>query len=96
MGAGRRSAGDTVEGKIKELAAALGMPSKDLASAIAAAVREHVPPASLSSIASKETGEAFRQFFARDDGGKGDGDSSRGFGSVIGSVIGYDDPPDLV
>ncbi|KAI8999142.1 hypothetical protein BD414DRAFT_512660 [Trametes punicea] len=32
----------------------LGMPSKDLAVAIADAVREHVPPASLSSVAAHE------------------------------------------
>jgi len=45
-----------VENKINELAAALGLPSKDLASAIAGAVREYVPPASLSSIAAHQTG----------------------------------------
>ncbi|KAI0357201.1 hypothetical protein OH77DRAFT_1422747 [Trametes cingulata] len=44
----------TVEDRINELAAALGMPSKDLAVAIADAVREHVPPASLSSVAAHE------------------------------------------
>ncbi len=44
----------TVEDRINELAAALGMPSKDLAMAIADAVREHVPPASLSSVAAHE------------------------------------------
>jgi hypothetical protein len=32
------------------------MPSNELASAIAIAVREYVPPATLSSIAAKETG----------------------------------------
>jgi hypothetical protein len=45
-----------VEDRINALASALGIPSKELASAIAVAVREHVPPASLSSIAAKETG----------------------------------------
>lgn len=44
----------TAEDRINELAAALGMPSKDLAMAIADAVREHVPPASLSSVAAHE------------------------------------------
>lgn len=45
-----------VEDRIGELAEALGMPSKDLASAIAAAVHAHVPPASLSSVAAHQTG----------------------------------------
>ena len=44
----------TVESRIEDLAAALGMPSSDLASAIADAVRAHVPPASLSSVAAHE------------------------------------------
>ena len=47
---------ETVEDRINALALALGMPSRELASAIAVAVREYVPPASLSSIAAKETG----------------------------------------
>ncbi|KAF5392527.1 hypothetical protein D9757_002227 [Collybiopsis confluens] len=47
-----------VEDKINALAEALGMPSKDLALAIAVAVREYVPPASLSSIKERETGTA--------------------------------------
>lgn len=47
-----------VEDRINALAEALGMPSNDLASAIAGAVRAHVPPASLSSVAAKETGDA--------------------------------------
>ena len=46
----------SVEERINELASALGMPSKDLASAIANAVREYVPPASLSSISAHQTG----------------------------------------
>ena len=43
-----------VEDNLQALADALGMPSSDLASAIADAVREHVPPASLSSVAAHE------------------------------------------
>ncbi|KAJ3513084.1 hypothetical protein NMY22_g15150 [Coprinellus aureogranulatus] len=49
-----------VEQKINELAEALGMPSNELASAIALAVRNYVPPASLSSVAAKETGTAVK------------------------------------
>ncbi len=47
----------SVESRINALAEALGMPSLDLARAIAGAVRHFVPPASLSSVAAKETGE---------------------------------------
>ncbi|KIK70461.1 hypothetical protein GYMLUDRAFT_89497 [Collybiopsis luxurians FD-317 M1] len=50
-----QNSGD-VEDKINALAEALGMPSQDLAKAIAVAVREYVPPASLSSIKERETG----------------------------------------
>lgn len=61
-----------VEDSINALAEALGMPSKDLARAIAVAVREYVPPASLSSIREKETGKpAVDELFKGDnEGGK--------------------------
>lgn len=52
---------ETVEDRINALAEALGMPSKDLASAIAGAVKEYVPPATLSSIAAHETGIAVEE-----------------------------------
>ena len=45
-----------MEDRINGLARVLGIPSKELASAIAGAVRQNVPPASLSSITAKETG----------------------------------------
>ncbi|KXN83759.1 hypothetical protein AN958_01086 [Leucoagaricus sp. SymC.cos] len=48
----------SVEDQINDLAQALGMPSRDLASAIAVAVRNYVPPASLLSVAATETGPA--------------------------------------
>jgi hypothetical protein len=48
----------SVEDKINDLARALGMPSKELASAIAVAVKNYVPPASLSSVAAEESGPA--------------------------------------
>ncbi|KAI0808282.1 hypothetical protein C8Q74DRAFT_1213945 [Fomes fomentarius] len=51
---GREEGKPTVEDRIAELAAALGMPSSDLAAAIADAVREHVPPVGLSSVAVHE------------------------------------------
>ena len=94
----------TVEDRINGLAQAFGVPSSDLARAIAGAVRHHVPPASLSSVIAKETGEAVR-FLTDDDefvgGNLGQGtkgsasDSSAGiFGSVVGSndFVGMDEP----
>ena len=46
----------TVEQRINDLASALGVPTKDLASAIAVAVHDYVPPATLSSVAAHQTG----------------------------------------
>lgn len=43
-----------VEQQIRELAKALGLPSRELASAIAQAVQHHLPPASLSSVSAAE------------------------------------------
>jgi len=48
---------ESLEDRINGLARVLGIPSKELASAVAGAIRQYVPPASLSSIAAKETGE---------------------------------------
>jgi hypothetical protein len=68
-----QSDGGSVEDRINQLAQALGVPSDDLAGAIASAVREHVPPASLSSIAAKESGDAVRKLVGNDaPGGKGE------------------------
>ncbi|KAF8063591.1 hypothetical protein FPV67DRAFT_253403 [Lyophyllum atratum] len=57
MGKGKE---ESVEDRINALARALGMPPKELASAIAVAVRQYVPPASLSSVAAKESGPAVK------------------------------------
>ncbi|KAF9072807.1 hypothetical protein BDP27DRAFT_389683 [Rhodocollybia butyracea] len=74
---GRRRRGEQntadagVEDKINALAEALGMPSQDLARAIAVAVREYVPPASLSSIKERETGKpAVEELLRGDEEGK--------------------------
>ncbi|KAG6874596.1 hypothetical protein C0993_000233, partial [Termitomyces sp. T159_Od127] len=88
---------ESVEDKINALARALGMPSKDLASAIAVAVREYVPPASLSSIAAKETGTAV---LAMVQGGKSmeaeaDSQSTGVIGDVVGGMdtfVGMEEP----
>lgn len=86
---------DSVEDKINALARALGMPSKDLASAIAVAVRDYVPPASLSSIAAKETGTAVQAMLQGDKSGEADLQSNRVIDSVVGGMdtfVGMEEP----
>ncbi|KAJ3815624.1 hypothetical protein F5876DRAFT_30180 [Lentinula aff. lateritia] len=89
-----------VEDKINALAEALGMPPQDLAKAIAVAVREYVPPASLSSIKQKETGKPAVDELLR---GNGEGntveaDEPQSTGIVGGvfrnmdSFVGLDEP----
>lgn len=58
---------ESVEDRINGLARVLGIPSKELASAIAGAVRQYAPPASLSSIAAKETGEVVESLLKVED-----------------------------
>ncbi|KAJ7244356.1 hypothetical protein C8J57DRAFT_1476901 [Mycena rebaudengoi] len=90
---GTKSKGsETVEDRINALAEALGMESKDLASAIAVAVREHVPPASLSSVAAHQTGEAVDALLkGADEKGKTGKQSqnmaSEGSGGVVGGIV---------
>ncbi|TFK17256.1 hypothetical protein FA15DRAFT_676195 [Coprinopsis marcescibilis] len=93
-----------VEGKIVELAGAFGMPPHELASAIAVAVRNYVPPASLSSIAAQETGKLVKVLLEGDESGekvstKSDsGEDSSATGVVEGVVhgveyfVGMDEP----
>jgi len=78
------------------VAEALGMPPKELASAIASAVKEYVPPASLSSIslaAAKETGkgsESAKILWGEDEleeNGEGV------LGQILDRVVGMDEPP---
>ncbi|KAG6889623.1 hypothetical protein C0992_004579 [Termitomyces sp. T32_za158] len=90
--------GESVEDKINALARALGMPSKDLASAIAVAVREYVPPASLSSIAGKASGTAVSAMLQEGKEGKSaqaDSQSTGIIGDVVGGMdtfVGMDEP----
>ncbi|THH31697.1 hypothetical protein EUX98_g2503 [Antrodiella citrinella] len=84
-----------VERRINELAAALGIPSKDLASAIAGAVKENVPPASLSSIAAHQTGEAVQRM-VNPDGAPVAEPQPGAYDAVtaaIGAAVGMDEPP---
>ena len=57
----------SVEDRINGLASALGIPSKELASAVAGAVRQYVPSASLSSIVAKETGEVVESLLKKEE-----------------------------
>ncbi|KAJ7054206.1 hypothetical protein C8F01DRAFT_499116 [Mycena amicta] len=101
-GAGRRGpagrGGDIVQDRINALAEALGMPSRDLASAIAGAVKQYVPPASLSSVAAHQTGEAVEAML-KEDGKKtppnteeDSGGVVNNFASGMGSFVGMDEP----
>lgn len=56
-----------LEYKITDLAKSFGIPPKELASAIAVAVRNYVPPASLSSLAAKETGDIVKVLLEGDE-----------------------------
>jgi len=98
---GAGAGGPTVESRIDELAAALGVPSKELASAIASAVHEYVPPASLSSVAAHETGAA-RHLADPSAAGSADKEGepgatvargARAFASVVEAAVGLDGPP---
>jgi len=97
-GTGEGSGGvDEVEQRINALASALGMPPTHLASAIASAVREHVPPASLSSVAASEpTGSATKILVNGEEGDETE--SQEGVvgtaGGILGSVVGLDEPPE--
>ena len=100
----KSSPGHEVEDRINALAEALGMPSKELASAIAGAVRAYVPPASLSSVAARETGEAVNMLLKESEAGtedaanKAHGQRKAGEGVVEGirrgveSFAGMDEP----
>ena len=87
---GERSAREeSVEDRINALASALGMPSNELASAVASAVRSYVPPASLSSVAAKETGEAVKVLLSEKNGGEGhiSGFTAETIGGIAGGIV---------
>ncbi|KIJ53328.1 hypothetical protein M422DRAFT_202242 [Sphaerobolus stellatus SS14] len=81
----------SVEDHIQALAAALGMPSKELATAIAEAVKNYVPPASLSSISAAEatsTGEAVKVLVGEND----EPEPGTGLKDKISAFSSFDDP----
>ncbi|KAJ7019865.1 hypothetical protein C8F04DRAFT_1146297 [Mycena alexandri] len=97
-----KDTGETVEDRINALADALGMPSRDLASAIAGAVKQYVPPASLSSVAAHQTGEAVDTLLKETEktdeqrktekDAEGSGGIAEGIASGMGSFVGMDEP----
>ncbi|KAJ7186544.1 hypothetical protein C8R46DRAFT_935625 [Mycena filopes] len=103
---GKGKDSETVEDRINALADALGMPSRDLASAIAGAVKQYVPPASLSSVAAHQTGAAVDALLKETDkteeerktdaatekAQEGAGGVVEGLASGIGSFVGMDEP----
>lgn len=89
--------GDEVEQRINALASALGMPPTHLASAIASAVREHVPPASLSSVAASEPTGSATKILVNDESeeeAEGQEGVAATAGGILGSVVGMDEPPE--
>ncbi|KAH9850456.1 hypothetical protein C2E23DRAFT_887353 [Lenzites betulinus] len=102
----------TVESRINELAAALGMPSRDLAIAIAGAVRQHVPPASLSSVAANEPSGTAVQYLVNPSAAAAAAVNAKEAGAHVGSgavtggaeaianafeaVLGMDEPPNEI
>ncbi|KAJ7075248.1 hypothetical protein B0H15DRAFT_917046 [Mycena belliarum] len=90
---------EEVEDRINALADALGMPKKDLASAIAGAVKAYVPPASLSSVAAHQTGEAVDALLKGVDKKEDaepepqqDAEAAGGVGGMMGTFVGMDEP----
>ncbi|KDR79130.1 hypothetical protein GALMADRAFT_243006 [Galerina marginata CBS 339.88] len=77
----------SVEYHINALAQALGMPTSDLATAIAGAVRAYVPPASLSSVKASETGEAVKVLLQKPEAGEGEPLPKPTTVGVVGSVV---------
>jgi hypothetical protein len=77
--------GSDVEDRLNALAEALGIPPKELASAIAGVVKEHVPPASISSMAAKETGQTVKVLLNQDQEATGAPGSDFGLGGMVGT-----------
>ncbi|EED84211.1 predicted protein [Postia placenta Mad-698-R] len=98
----RKESEPDVEQRIEELARALGVSSTDLAGAIAGVVREFVPPASLSSVAAHETGNAVKYLVDPSSVSSSAAEeapgatASSGVGAMLHAVeaaVGMDEPP---
>ncbi|KAH9938803.1 uncharacterized protein BXZ73DRAFT_76311 [Epithele typhae] len=88
----------SVESKIEALAAALGVDSPDLARAIGDAVRAHVPPASLSSVAAHEPSGAAVKWLVepKEAEASGTGGAAEAVVSAFEAAVGLEGPPNDV
>jgi len=89
-GGGKEVKGDFEE-HLSKLASALGIPATD----VALAVKPFMPPATLSSLAPRATGEAMKVFFEEDpkrDFGNGGGSAMGSAAEGLRKVVGFDDP----
>jgi len=81
-----------VEDKLSELAAVLGIPAATLATAIASAVKEHVPPATLSSISKAEAPTASVVKLLVSDEQDEIKENAESFTNKLSGVVGLDEP----
>lgn len=97
-GFGRGNNRESVEDRVNALAAALGVPPKELASAIAGVVKSYVPPASLSS-ATIETGTPAESLSSeKSESVEGNKPRPGVLKAVINGVeilVGMDEPPSM-
>lgn len=84
----------SVERRIEELAKAIGLSSKDLASAIAGAVREYAPPASLSSMSKKAEKTGGSQIVDELTGKEGEEAEQATWADTIEAMVGMEDMPE--
>jgi len=90
-GGSQKSSKGDVEEHFSQLASALGISAMDVASA----VKPFVPPATLSSLAPRATGEAMKVLFEEDpkrNPGKGGRGAMGSAAEGLGKVVGFDDP----
>jgi len=83
----------SVEDHIEALATSLGLPSKELAAAIAEAVKNYLPPASLSSVSAAEatatgSGEAVKVLVGEED----EAEPGTGLKDRLSAFSSFDDP----
>jgi hypothetical protein len=81
----QREEGNSVEDRIEALARLLGIPTVDLAFAVAEVVKQHATPESLSALKEKQTG-----LVAEALAGGGDKNSEKAGGFVEGVTMGFE------
>ncbi|KZT32727.1 hypothetical protein SISSUDRAFT_964036, partial [Sistotremastrum suecicum HHB10207 ss-3] len=83
---------ELVEDKLSQLAGVLGIPAATLATAIASAVKEHVPPATLSSISKAEAPTASVVRLLVNDEQDEIRENAESFTNKLSGVVGLDEP----